>query len=833
MHTTIATPQTNNQPAINTPNKTQLLQAIKIACKKIAPVWQLENYVAVNPYLGMANEHFNAVANRLHMVAGAQSTLPVLFYLQALAQGTLQQKDLAFALNQQQQIEDKSVTDFLKNLAFIDGDGEHKTPIDIVSTTATQLTGNDWQRLYIDRVSAWASAYFDRYQARWQTCNNHLPIFTAWKQEALLDRTPGIMGLNGFRQWVKNLPNDAQEAALLAIEKLQIPADAVEIYLHRLLMSMVGWSSFVARLDWEAGQQQHEEEYLQSFLTVLLCWEAGLLHTCPNERLPAAWAEAKKRTVYRNQQHSTQDKLAYKLVLQNAYDRAIQNRLIAKINATIPTITTTDVAVKAVFCIDVRSEVFRRHLETVSPQVATIGFAGFFAFPISYVPLGHHTGISQCPVLLTASHTVHEFLPGNNQQQLAVAKRSLRQQLNVAWKQFRSGAISCFGFVSPVGLSYLPKLFTDTFGLTRPVPHPFKQGIAANNVGKTIVALEPSPINQSASGIKLQTRITMAENALKAMGITTDFPPVVLIVGHGSSTVNNPYAAGLDCGACGGHSGEANAKVAAAVLNDHEVRMALKERNINVPETCVFVAALHDTTTDEVMLCNVENIPPTHTNHLNQLTGWLADTGKLSRAERAKRMMDVYGPNTDNSIFARSKDWSQVRPEWGLAGCNAFIVAPREYTLGMDFSGRSFLHSYNWQQDEGFGVLELIMTAPMVVGSWINLQYFASTADNKVFGAGNKTLHNVVGGVGVLEGFSGDLKTGLPWQSVHDGTNYQHEPARLNVMIAAPITAMNEVLTKHPDVQQLCNNEWIYLLAINDNGKVTHRYTNNLTWENI
>ena len=145
----------------------------------------------------------------------------------------------------------------------------------------------------------------------------------------------------------------------------------------------------------------------------------------------------------------------------------------------------------------------------------------------------------------------------------------------------------------------------------------------------------------------------------------------------------------------------------------------------------------------------------------------------------------------DARIVARSSDWAQVRPEWGLAGCAGFIVAPRHRTAGKDFGGRSFLHSYDWREDEqaGFSVLELVMTAPMIVGSWISMQYYASTVDNRVYGCGNKVLHNVVGTVGVLEGNGGDLRVGLPWQSVHDGEHFVHEPMRLNVVIEAPVEA--------------------------------------------
>jgi len=178
----------------------------------------------------------------------------------------------------------------------------------------------------------------------------------------------------------------------------------------------------------------------------------------------------------------------------------------------------------------------------------------------------------------------------------------------------------------------------------------------------------------------------------------------------------------------------------------------------------------------------------------------------------------------------RRRDWAQVRPEWGLAGCAAFIAAPRRRTAHVDLGGRSFLHSYEWQQDAGFGVLELIMTAPMVVASWISLQYYGSTVDNDHFGCGNKVLHNVVGTLGVLEGNGRDLRTGLPWQSVHDGEKLVHEPLRLNVVIEAPIETMNAVITKHDWVRALLVNGWLYLWAMDAEGTMSHRYAGGLEW---
>ena len=206
---------------------------------------------------------------------------------------------------------------------------------------------------------------------------------------------------------------------------------------------------------------------------------------------------------------------------------------------------------------------------------------------------------------------------------------------------------------------------------------------------------------------------------------------------------------------------------------------------------------------------------------------------RASRTERSIRLNGAYKGDIHKNIIQRSKDWSQVRPEWGLAGCTSFIVANRERTKSVDLKGKSFLHSYDWKKDANFAVLELIMTAPMVVTTWINLQYYGSTVDNRKFGSGNKTLHNITAGIGVLEGYSGDLRVGLSYQSIHDGHKYQHEPAKLNVIIEAPIKAMNAILEEHESVRNLCDNGWMHLMYMNDNGKVTHKYKAGFNWEQL
>jgi uncharacterized protein YbcC (UPF0753/DUF2309 family) len=301
----------------------------------------------------------------------------------------------------------------------------------------------------------------------------------------------------------------------------------------------------------------------------------------------------------------------------------------------------------------------------------------------------------------------------------------------------------------------------------------------------------------------------------------------VIFAGHGASVVNNPHASALHCGACGGYSGEVNARLLAALLNDRDVRQKLYARGIEIPEDTLFLGALHDTTTDAVTLYTQDANVELHHADLAEAGAWFDAAGRVTRTERAQRLPHA---RSERNIRLRSRDWSEVRPEWALAGCQAFIAAPRHRTGGRNLQGRAFLHDYAWREDRGFGVLELIMTAPVVVASWISLQYYGSTVAPEVFGGGNKLLHNVTGGLGVVEGNGGVLRAGLPWQSVHDGERYAHEPLRLSVCIEAPQEAMTEILRKHAGVRALFDNHWLYLFSLDEAGRMASRYAGDLTW---
>ncbi len=246
-------------------------------------------------------------------------------------------------------------------------------------------------------------------------------------------------------------------------------------------------------------------------------------------------------------------------------------------------------------------------------------------------------------------------------------------------------------------------------------------------------ALDPAPVLDPA--LDAQAKVATAAAVLRAMSLTTGHAPLVLLLGHGAQVTNNPHESAYHCGACGGYTGEVSARLLATLLNDPEVRAGLPEKGITLPEDTVFVAGLHDTTTDAITL--YRDAPGLSGDpRVAQAERWLAQAGEAARAERALRLPGASAA----TVAARATNWAELRPEWGLAGCAAFIAAPRSVTQGVDLQGRAFLHSYDWQADEGFGTLELILTAPVVVASWISLQYYGSSVAPAAVRGGQQTF---------------------------------------------------------------------------------------------
>ena len=792
------------------------------AIRRIAPLWPLKSFVAVNPFLGLTSMPFAAAAQRMADTMGARLTQSRSVYADALRDGRITDTDIKAALA------DTPATPGLPaSVHEIRIRGVGPAPslpprLPSVAEVVALYKDLDWPRLIMEHVGGFCARQFDEGEAAWAAPVRSLGVWAAFQFEARHDRSLELIGLSGMRDIIASMPANALEAIHLCSQRLGLSPAALDAWYHRVLADIPGWAGHARYRLWQAELDGRTDTALIELLAVRLACETALLQTLlPTSPAMAGWLQALVRI---NAPQPIDTELAIDCVLQLAQEKAFQRELVQKLEDHQAPARLATPDVQAVFCIDVRSEPFRRALEAQSPGIETLGFAGFFGLAIDYVPFGQRQGKAHAPVLLKPGLTIHEHVHGACEAEShdILHAAQLNRRTDGALAAFKRAAVASFAYVETLGPAYALKLISDSLGLTRPLPRPATAGLGDDTISR---------LGPDISQLSLDTMAQAAETMLRAMSLTGPFAPLVLFIGHGSSTVNNPHGSGLDCGACGGHDGAPNARVAAQILNQPAVRARLAERGIRIPADTWFVAALHDTTTDTIHLHDEALVPLARQPDLARLRHLLVRAGEQTRIERAPRL----GLNADSDITdqikARATDWSQVRPEWGLANCASFIAAPRQRTHGLDLEGRAFLHSYDWQADaaNGYPVLRLIMTAPMVVASWISLQYYGSAVDNRHFGAGNKLLHNAVGSLGVLEGHGGDLRPGLPFQSVHDGSRLMHEPLRLNVIIEAPTDAIDTVIAHHADVAALIENQWLHLFAMDEHGKL-QRWTGSGSW---
>jgi len=583
---------------------------------------------------------------------------------------------------------------------------------------------------------------------------------------------------------------------------------------------------------------------------------------------------------------------------------------------------------QSVYCIDVRSEPFRRHLESTGPN-ETYGFAGFFAAFIRYRAWGKEHDTEQFPVIMRAKNEVREI--PRSYLDHKVSKHEARtkwvQAGHTLLHDLKENVVTPYVMVESLGWFYGFPIFGKTFlpalyrrwtswlrnlfvpsiattltvdklapaetaemlaaeqqALVRKVLQE-RIGLRSSRITPALVEglrqralsgsgdLDPSlaeaanhaglstdvlnsfvetlrrhyDLNaRSASrqkeritrtGFTLEEQTLTVDTALRMMGLTKNFARLVLFCAHGSTSDNNPYESALDCGACGGNEGKPNARVLAMMANNRNVRERLAKLGIDIPSDTHFLAGQMDTTTDEVQLFDLEDVPPTHRANLARLQEDLKEAARLTSQERCARFPDVgrtvEKQQAEAHVRRRSTDWSQVRPEWGLSGNTTFLIGRRALTKGLDLGGRIFLHSYDYHEDPTSRLLEVLLTAPQVVAQWINMEHYFSTTDNDVYGSGSKVYHNVVGRLGIMSGPWSDLRLGLARQTVMSGDVPYHEPMRLLTVIEAPREWIEKLIARHEVLQHYYHNEWVHLVALDPEDQVWYRYRPNGEWSVI
>lgn len=322
-------------------------------------------------------------------------------------------------------------------------------------------------------------------------------------------------------------------------------------------------------------------------------------------------------------------------------------------------------------------------------------------------------------------------------------------------------------------------------------------------------------------GFTLEEQTTYLYNYLTMIGQINEFPEFITIIGHGSISDNNPFESALDCGACGGNISLPNTRALCMIANSDAVREKIKEKGIEIPNTTKFIPGLHITTTDEIKFYDLDILNDNEMTRFEMIKHDFNEAAKRSREERMKTLPTAHN---ETDMMIKSMDWSEPRPEWGLARNLGVFTGPRNSTKHLALDNRFFMHSYDWNIDnENADILTRIFNGPLVVGEWINLEHYFSTVDNHVYGAGSKVYHNIVSKVGVFNGNYSDLKIGLPSQSVYLEGEAYHEPIRLLSFIEAPLEKVQKAVSNSL-AKPFIINEWIRPVIIDKIAQKVYAY---------
>jgi uncharacterized protein YbcC (UPF0753/DUF2309 family)/NADH:ubiquinone oxidoreductase subunit 5 (subunit L)/multisubunit Na+/H+ antiporter MnhA subunit len=849
---------------------------VPVATDVTAELWPLQTFVAVNPLAGLERLSFDEATARMRAVAGVRTHPDLSGHRDRYAAGRITADDLAAALAGRERaglpglvLAGRRISgEEFARAVLVHGshDGPPPPPAltaaagtalsrcpsvpdaaddgpatvgDLLDAALGSTVVADVNRLVAD----WCTAYCGRSAATWPVPGRD-GFWRSWRRFAAVDPAPRMLGVAGFGRYALATSTRPAHALASALRALGVPEEARVAYLSRSLAQLPGWA---AHVKWRDG---HDSPWWPAvnpteLLAVRLTYERALAEAVAQRRLgipatlagvrlalagaparrPAVDAQSLARTAQalgldaatvtglpRTEVQALVTALAgfgpqrQAQVWLDAAEHAHRRTLVGMLDRPVEEAPTPVPTAQAVFCIDVRSEGLRRHLERVA-DVHTYGFAGFFGLPVRTVAADADHGQDRCPVLIKPVTTVAADptgTPADGDRAHAPARpggvtRRLLRDRRRAWAAAKANPLGAYAFVELAGVlaavGFLARTVAPGLLGGRPVTADDRYRLDAT-VG---------------TGLTLDEKVYYAEAALRTIGLVTGFAPVVLLCGHGGTSENNPHAAALDCGACGGHRGDVSARLAAAMFNEPDVRAGLAARGIDIPADTLFVAGEHDTVTNTVRLLDRDLVPDGHAGRVEALRAALAAAGSAVAAERSAGLPDQPAPGQRHR---RSADWSQVRPEWALVGNAAFVAGPRSLTAGLDLGCRAFLHSYDWRLDTDGAALETILTAPMVVASWINLQYYFSTVDPDRFGAGTKTVHNVVGGaLGALSGAGGDLRVGLPWQSVGHGTQPVHEPLRLLAVVRAPRRLVDDVVGRNPALRDLLDGGWVAMVA--------------------
>lgn len=630
---------------------------------------------------------------------------------------------------------------------------------------------------------------------------------------------------------VRDLLNrDIDEVIGFCLEKIAGAPVYYEQYILEMLLTHPGWAGMVRVVEQNPGCLLDPRNIsLKAMIAVELVCELAFLHKYAGSRFPSI-AEIQLPhyvSLLHDGMPKTESPLPLK-VWHEAMEWSLYSELLTALKPADndrKTSLATPYA-QAFFCIDDRECSLRRYLEEIDPGIETFGAAGFFGIDFLYQGLDDAYPVAQCPAIIQPKHLIRE---SSSEPQ---PDNDVNSE-NISHLHFKSHSVlRGWLYTQTLGLGYAARMAWDVFRPGSKLPK-LKMLSEIDSHTQLHLLRESDILTQDGYllGFSYNEMADKVGGLLNNIGLTRNFAPLVVVVAHGASSVNNPHFAAYDCGACSGKPGAPNARAFAWMANNETVRRILFERGIEIPGTTRFVPALHNTTRDEITYFDTHLLEEHPAQGFDKFQAVM--TSALHKNARERCRWFELAPNADSAdkahdhVAARATSIFEPRPEYNHSNNLYCIVGRRQLTQELYLDRRAFLHSYDPLKDASGHILARILSAVIPVCGGINLEYLFSRIDNSVYGAGTKLPHNVIGLLGVANGVEGDLRTGLPQQMIE-----VHEPARLLFVVEQSCTVLNKAIDHIGPLKEWLENEWVFLVACHPDTRKQFLYQKN-GWEAI
>ncbi len=737
---------------------------------------------------------------------GARSYLPLSDYQKLYSEGRINNDAISWALNHADC--NANEQDQLHKTLFEKDNIGHYPPMSLTNNgirnawlTQLEVDLNSHVHPILFRL---LSNYLDQGISRWSLPNDNESFWDCIVRLARNSLIP-LYPLNE-PQVQDQLIQTPEEVIGHCLKKIVGDIELYEQYLVEMLLAHPGWSGMVSVIEQNPKALLARRDIsLKQLIAIelLMEWASLLKKKGPHFACVAQLPHPKGTPLLKEGALSPKVPLRLK-VWHEAMEWSLHSELLLALKPSSSQSNPTTPAAQALFCIDDRECSLRRNLEEVYPQVETFGAAGFFGIDFFYQGLDDAYPVAQCPNIITPKHLVKE-----SSNDAPTTKFSKTRHGHFTGHTLFRGWL----YTQTLGLGFAARMAWDVFRPGAKLPN--VRALSEIDAHSQLHLLRESDLpNEDGHllGFSLTEMADRLSGLLRNIGLTKNFAPLVVVVAHGSSSVNNPHFAAYDCGACSGKPGAPNARAFAWMANNEQVRNILRERGIDIPDSTRFIAAMHNTSRDEITYFDSHLLEQHPATGFAAFQTFMTEALERNAAERC-RWFELAPIQQSNKIAhthvkERTTSIFEPRPEYNHSNNLYAIVGRRQLTRDLFMDRRAFLHSYDPNTDSQGEVMARILSAVIPVCGGINLEYLFSRIDNSVYGAGTKLPHNVIGLLGVANGVEGDLRTGLPQQMIE-----VHQPARLLIVVEQSTNVMDKAIARINALKEWLDNEWVRLVA--------------------